>query len=88
MVNIRNVVELEILNFLTGKPTKKRFVTKDGGTRVAPIDLIEKKNLNFATLEDVPGDDPGDVKRLWQDTWMSKLRGMHWKLLKACIRSR
>ena len=43
MANIRSVLELEYHNYLTGSPTLARHVYKAGGTRAAPLTLIETR---------------------------------------------
>jgi hypothetical protein len=50
MVNLRKVLELEYHNYLTSPPTRARHVYKSGGSRAAPLQLIETKILNISDL--------------------------------------
>ena len=64
MANIRSVFELEYHNYLTGSPTRARHVYKAGGTRAAPLTLIETKVVE---LTDVMKAEFEGIRR-WQDT--------------------
>ena len=69
MANIRSVLELEYHNYLTGSPTRARHVYKTGGTRAAPLTLIETKVVE---LTDVMRAEFEGIRR-WQDSLVVKI---------------
>ena len=77
-LSLRPVIEAELLNFLTGEPTRKRHVIhKTGGSKAAPFVLVESKTMDWdnSAREATEGafSGTGSYKREWQDRWTIKI---------------
>ena len=79
---LRPVIEAELLNYLTGEPTKRRHVIHSTGfTKAAPFALVEVKHLDrlkggdsaSAATQDAGSAGADSDARKWQDRWTIKI---------------